>query len=412
MNDETMNFDGKIEKLPAIAPSRAALPSASKLRVALFSGNYNYVKDGANQALNKLVAFLETQGAQVRVYSPTVAEPAFPPAGTLISAPSIPVPFRTEYRIALGLPRYIKRDLDAFKPNIIHISAPDPLCRGAVKYGRKRGLVTVASVHTRFDTYLRYYRLGALERYLSTKINKVYNQCNEIFVPTPCMETTMRETGVTVPIKKWSRGVDDKLFNPAQRDLTWRKTLGFEKQDVVISFVGRLVLEKGLEQFVAAINFLRRKGLTPHVMVVGDGPARKWFQQRLPDAKFLGFLTGKELARAYASSDIFFNPSRTEAFGNVTLEAMASGVPQVCVDATGSRFLVRHAETGFLAPPDDATAMAQHLEELITNPCLRRAFSAASTARSRHFHWDNILLEVLSHYQRSLVGKAEQTNIL
>ena len=135
----------------------------SDLRIALFSGNYNYVRDGANQALNRLVGYLLRQGAQVRVYSPTVDEPAFPPTGDLISVPSIAIPGREEYRLGLSLTPSVRRDLAAFDPNVVHVAAPDIVAHRAVSWARARGIPAVASVHTRFDTYLSYYGLENLE---------------------------------------------------------------------------------------------------------------------------------------------------------------------------------------------------------------------------------------------------------
>jgi len=378
----------------------------SNVRVALFSGNYNYVRDGANQALNRLVAFLERHGATVRVYSPTVKEPAFEPQGTLISVPSVPVPFRREYRIALGLPKRIERDLDAFAPNVVHISAPDFLGQKAVAYARSRGVPVAASVHTRFENYLRDYKLGWLENYLTRKISGTYNSCDEIYVPTPCMADIMADAGVTVPIKMWTRGVETSLFRPDRRDLGWRQSLGIADTDVVISFVGRLVYEKGLGTYAETIRTLKERGLNFKVMVVGEGPAKQWFQDRMPEALFLGFMNGEDLARAYASSDIFLNPSSTEAFGNVTLEAMASGVPPVCADSTGSRYLVHNGENGYLVPPEDVKSYADRLESLISDRELRRRFATASIARGLSFKWDAILGEVLGHYQ-ALLAKAE-----
>jgi phosphatidylinositol alpha 1,6-mannosyltransferase len=133
----------------------------SDLRIALTSGNYNYTRDGANKALNRLVGYLLKEGAAVRVYSPVVENPAFPPTGDLIGSPSVPVPFRPEYRIPMGLGP-VRADLDAFKPNVVHVSAPEFLGHSAARYARARNLPVLGSVHTRFDTYLRYYhrRIG------------------------------------------------------------------------------------------------------------------------------------------------------------------------------------------------------------------------------------------------------------
>ena len=135
----------------------------SELRVALFSGNYNYVRDGANQALNRLVGYLLRQGVKVRVYSPTVEHPAFPPTGDLVSVPAVPIPGRSEYRLPLALSARVRRDLTEFNPNIVHISSPDIVAHRAVTWARRNRIAAVASVHTRFDTYFAYYGLQFLE---------------------------------------------------------------------------------------------------------------------------------------------------------------------------------------------------------------------------------------------------------
>ena len=134
-----------------------------ELRIALFSGNYNYVRDGANQALNRLVGYLLRQGAHVRVYSPTVENPAFPATGDLVSVPSVPIPFRSEYRLAVRLPGSVRADIAAFNPNVVHVAAPDIVAHRAVSWARNRGIPVVSSVHTRFDTYLQYYGMQFLE---------------------------------------------------------------------------------------------------------------------------------------------------------------------------------------------------------------------------------------------------------
>ena len=148
---------------PTNKPLQPPAVQASDLRVALFSGNYNYVRDGANQALNRLVGYLLRQGVKVRVYSPTVDKPAFPATGDLVDIPAIPIPGRSEYRWPLALPARVRRDLKEFNPNIVHVSSPDVVGHRAVTWARRNKVAVVASVHTRFDTYLAYYHLQALE---------------------------------------------------------------------------------------------------------------------------------------------------------------------------------------------------------------------------------------------------------
>lgn len=374
------------------------------LRVALFSGNYNYVRDGANQSLNRLVAFLERHGVPVRVYSPTIDPPAFPPTGTLISVPSVPVPRRPEYRIALGLPAKIRRDVEAFAPTLIHLSAPDLLGWGALALAERLRIPAVASFHTRFETYLRYYGLGWLEPFVIARLRRFYGRCQAVLAPSESMAAEIHAQRLSENVRIWSRGVDRALYNPDRRDLGWRRGLGIDDAEPVVAFVGRLVLEKGLEAFAGTLDALRAQGVPHRALVVGDGPERAWMQQRLPSAVFAGFQTGEALARAYASSDIFLNPSVTETFGNVTLEAMASGVPAVCADATGARSLVRHGTTGFLVPPREPDGFVAPVRQLLTEPALRADMAAASVAASADFTWDAIMLGVVDAYRDALAA--------
>src|SRR6266540_2177804 len=161
-----------------LAREAVACADLRKLRVALFSGNYNYTRDGANQALNRLVGHLLEAGAEVRVYSPTSARPAFPPTGELVSVRSIALPGRGEYRAALPLPRPVRRDIEAFAPTIIHLSAPDLLGFQAQQLGRRLGVPVVSSLHTRFETYLAYYGLGWLRAAVERYLQRFYAGCD------------------------------------------------------------------------------------------------------------------------------------------------------------------------------------------------------------------------------------------
>ena len=165
------------------------------------------------------------------------------------------------------------------------------------------------------------------------------------------MAQLLRDQRMNYDVGIWSRGIDREIFNPGARDLAWRRSLGIEDDMPVIGFVGRLVMEKGLDVFSDTIDRLARRKVRHKVLVVGDGPARDWFEKRLPDAVFAGFQAGADLGRAVASMDMLFNPSVTETFGNVTLEAMAAGLPVVAAIATGSQSLVTEGVTGRLVRP-------------------------------------------------------------
>jgi len=370
------------------------------LRIALFSGNYNYVRDGANQALNRLVAYLLRQGAQVRIYSPTTDTPAFEPVGEVVSIPSVPIPGRSEYRLGLGLSRGARRDLERFKPNLVHIAAPDIIGHRAVSWARSREIPAVASVHTRFDTYLAYYHLQWLEPAVRALMRRLYRRCDAIIVPAESTAAVLRAQRMSRDIAIWSRGVDREQFNPGRRDSDWRRSIGIADDELAVAFLGRIVMEKGLDVFSDAVDALAERGVRHHVVVIGEGPARPWFEARLPEAIFVGHQVGTDLARALASTDVFFNPSITEAFGNVTLEAMACALPVVAAVATGATTLVRDGENGLLVEPGDAQGFADALETYARDPALRRRHGEAGLAYARTMDWDSINSAVLRVYTR------------
>ena len=372
----------------------------SDLRIALFSGNYNYVRDGANQALNRLVAYLLRQGATVRVYSPTTESPAFEPAGDLISLPSVSIPGRAEYRLSTGLPSSVRADLAEFDPNIVHISSPDIAAHRAVSWARRRKIPVVASVHTRFETYLSYYNLEFFEPLIRAIMRRIYRRCDALLVPAQSTAAVLRAQRMNKLIYMWTRGVDREQFNPGRRDIEWRRSLGVADHELAVMFLGRLVLEKGLDVFAETVDLLVQRKVPHRPLVIGDGPARNWFEQHMPTGIFVGQLVGSDLARAVASSDVFLNPSVTEAFGNVTLEAMACGLPVVAAAATGATNLVRDGETGMLVEPGDVEGFAEALETYARNPDLRRQHGEAGLEYARTQDWDEINGAVLKTYLR------------
>jgi glycosyltransferase involved in cell wall biosynthesis len=379
--------------------------AGTDLRIALFSGNYNYVRDGANQALNSLMAYAIAAGANVRVYSPTTETPAFEHVGDLVSVPSWKMPGgRDEYRIGKGISAATRADLERFAPNIVQVSAPDLLGHLAARWARRNGIATIASLHTRFETYARYYHLGIIEPLLIRMQTRFYNRVDKVMVPSPSMKALLEDWGVKTPIGIWSRGIDHQRFNPARRDLTWRRSLGIADHEVALGFLGRLVLEKGLGIFADVVTELKRRGLPFRVLVVGDGPARDWFAEHVPDAVFAGFQSGDALARAVASMDVFFMPSTTETFGNVTTEAMASGLAVVAARATGSVDLVQEGVTGFLVPPTDVKAYADAIQRLIENPALRQSAGAAGHEAAKAYVWDRANQAMMDAYQALIAG--------
>lgn len=299
----------------------------------------------------------------------------------------------------------MRRDVEAFKPDLVHLSAPDLLGSAALRLGRSLKVPVVASLHTLFDTYLDYYGLGRLRPLARRQLWKFYGACDYVMAPTEAIGDELRAHNPTARVRTWARGVDPELFHPGQRNEAWRLSHGFDPDRPVIVFLGRIVMEKGLAAFAETIRMIEAAGHAPQVLVIGDGPARGWFEERLPGAVFAGFLSGEALATALASGDIFLNPSTTETFGNVNLEAMACGLAMVCADAPNTRALLRHGRNARLCV-DQPSAYAEAMTELILAPDLRRRLGAAALERSAAYRWTEILDEVVEVYAEALGARA------
>jgi phosphatidylinositol alpha 1,6-mannosyltransferase len=345
-------------------------------RVALFSGNYNYLRDGANQALNRLVRHLEHRlGAQVRVYSPTARTPAFEPEGQLVSVPSIAIPGRGEYRLALGLPKRAREDLAAFNPDVVHLSAPDLLGTAAGRWARSRSIP-----HTRFETYLEYYGLHWARGLATRRLARFYGRSDYVLVPTSQLLDEMRASRFGGRVRLWGRGVDHSLFHPERRDWLWRRGHGYKEDEPVVMFFSRLVLEKGIDTFIETVRTLRASGRLIRPLIVGEGPARARIERDLPGAVFTGYLSGPALGRAVASA----------------------GVVVVSADSPSARHLVRDGETGFLCSPTCSAAYAAAVTDLIASPARRLQVARAAHEASKVHSWDRSLDDALDTYREAL----------
>jgi phosphatidylinositol alpha 1,6-mannosyltransferase len=368
------------------------------MRVALFSGNYNYLREGANQALNRLVDHLGRAGCEVRIYSPVTNTPAFEPAGTLVPVPSVALPVRSEFRLALGLPRAIRDDVRSFAPDVVHVSTPDILNTRAQTFAKQMGVPIVASMHTLFETYLGYYRLDWLRPLAEAHLRRFYRRSDHVVAPTAALAAEMRRIRGDDRASVWSRGVDRSMFNPARRDLGWRRDVGLADDEIALLFFGRLVLEKGIGTYVEVVRRLQRRGARIRPLVVGAGPAAGEFGT-LPGAILTGHLEGTALARAIASADIMLAPSTTETFGNVVLEAISSGVPVVSADVPSARALLIEGRTGLFCPSRDVDSYVEKTTTMVNSPELRRQFGAAARRASGAYSWEAACENVVRAYQ-------------
>jgi glycosyltransferase involved in cell wall biosynthesis len=233
-------------------------------------------------------------------------------------------------------------------------------------------------------------------------LRRFYARFAHVYVPTPSMIARLEVRGFGADnLRIWERGVDLARFHPTPRGAEQRRRWGIGPQERVVLFAGRLFREKGTELLTGGLTRLMRKGPTHRVVIAGAGPREPALRAALPHAVFTGHLEQSELALAYAAADVFVYPSQTDTFGAVTLEAMASGLPVVGVDAPGTRSLVVDGETGWLSRPDPES-LGCHLDRLLRAPELGRKMGCAGLERARRYTWGRALARLSAHYDDAL----------
>ncbi|EGD73593.1 hypothetical protein PTSG_05303 [Salpingoeca rosetta] len=376
-------------------------------KILVSSGAYNNIVDGVSKTLNRLVGELQQRDFQVIVIAPTGDVPLMEHQGLLYPAYSVSVPFRPEYRLALGLDSCSRQLFEAFKPDIVHVATPDYLGHQVQRWAIEHHIPVVCSYHTRFNSYLPYYLghnqlLSSVDSALWTWMRAFYGKCQHTYPPTPSVAEELADHGVKTDLRLWPRGIDLSMFNVEARSPALREQWGAAPRTTVVLTVCRLVWEKNLQEVIEALKLMEQHNEDFVAVVVGDGPARPAMEAELPHAVFMGFLNGRNLSTAFASADVFFFPSLTETWGAVTLEAMASGLPVVVADAPGSKELVEDGKTGYIIESGKPHRWANALTELIYKPQLREELAANAlevVRKSGTLTWRHATDMLVSHYR-------------
>lgn len=246
------------------------------------------------------------------------------------------------------------------RPDVVYIATEGPLGLSALRAARRLAIPVVSGFHTNFQLYGEHYGLGLLTRAVTGYLRWFHNRSLLTLVPSQSQRVELQRRGFE-RLSLLSRGVDADLFHPARRCRELRREWGLEEQDIAVLHVGRLATEKNLQLLVNTFNALHRQYPDKHLrlIIVGDGPQEPALRQQLPDARFCGLQRGESLARHYACGDLFVFPSLSETFGNVVLEALASGLAVVAFDQAAAAQHIRHGHNGALAMPGDETAFIE-----------------------------------------------------
>eukprot|EP00522_Entomoneis_paludosa_P011424 CAMPEP_0172450406 /NCGR_PEP_ID=MMETSP1065-20121228/8754_1 /TAXON_ID=265537 /ORGANISM="Amphiprora paludosa, Strain CCMP125" /LENGTH=657 /DNA_ID=CAMNT_0013202187 /DNA_START=206 /DNA_END=2179 /DNA_ORIENTATION=+ len=322
-----------------------------------------------------------------------------------------PVPFvhdpnnpELSYQIGFNLSRSMKHKLDDFEPTLIHITVPDCTALHLVEYARRKEIPIMGTYHSNIPEYMDHYPgMGWLKPILGSFFRHQYNFLQALYVPTPFIRRHLTDTYQLDRATKlgiWGRGVDIDRFHPSHRYAAggkFRAQLGLTDDDVVLCWVGRLVPEKRVDIFCDTVRRMHAQGLRFHAIVVGAGPSEEEVKS-LPNTTFCGWMNSTQLAVAYASSDVFLFPSSVETFGNVTLEAMASGLP-VVVESGCSGHLVEQGVNGFACPAGDADAFFEATAELVRDHSKRAMCGQNSRVKAEQLEKGMVVRRMLQNYQ-------------
>ena len=302
---------------------------------------------------------------------------------------------------SLGLPDpAVERALAEFRPDVVHLASPILLGAVGLRAARRLDLPTVAVYQTDIAGFARQYGLHA-EAAVARWVGRVHRRSTRTLAPSRSSRAQLAEMGVH-DVHLWRRGVSLDLFGPDRRLPELHRRWATRQDKIVVGYVGRLAAEKQVRRLteVAKVPGVR-------LVVVGDGPERPWLERHLPDAKFTGMLRGDDLARAFASLDVFVHPGEAETFCQTVQEAQASGVPVVAPAAGGPLDLVDPGRTGLLYDPSDPRSLGRAVASLVADPALRGRLATAALAEVQGRTWAGVVDQLVTqHYGAVALGRA------
>ncbi len=369
--------------------------SLRSLRIAIVTETYPPEVNGVAMTIGRLVAGLQSRQHQVQLVRPRQGRadsPASRPNFEEVLKAGVPIPRYDALRMGLPAKQALVRLWSLKRPDIVHIVTEGPLGWSALAAAHKLKLPVSTDFHTNFHTYSKHYGIGWLRKPIAAYLRKFHNRALCTMVPTEGMRNELERLGMK-NLRVVSRGVDTALFSPGRRSSQLRGSWGAGSNDVVALYVGRIAPEKNLPVVLRAAEAMRAADPRVRLVLVGDGPDRAALQARHSAHVFAGMRTGEDLAAHFASGDVFLFPSTTETYGNVTMEAMASGLAVVAYDYAAAARHIRHEMNGLLSKFDDADAFTRLAAGLARDRERVKRLGAAARAVTEKLDWSWIVGE-------------------
>ncbi len=381
--------------------------SHNRVKIALVTETFPPEINGVAMTFGVIVRELGRRGHRVTVYRPRRDDL---PAGdadenfTEVAMPGMPIPGYPLLRLGLPARRTLRRRWSAERPDLVHVATEGPLGATAITAARELGIPVTSSFHTNFHTYTRHYGFGLLRPAVLAWLRRVHNRTRLTFAPTRALCDELAAEGFR-DLRVLSRGVDTWQFHPARRAEVLRLKWQAEPEDPVVIHAGRMAAEKNYDLLFAAFDAMRAVNPRCRFVVVGDGPLRARWQRAQPGVVFTGFIPRGELARHYATADIYVHASLSETFGNVLTEAMASGLAVAGFDYAAAREFVRHGQNGLAVPCDEPGALINAAVMLAQDPLLRAQLRLAARQAVEAQSWERVIMGFEAELLEVAVGR-------
>ncbi|HEY9029054.1 MAG TPA: glycosyltransferase family 1 protein [Burkholderiaceae bacterium] len=364
------------------------------LRIACVTETYPPEVNGVAMTVARLVQGLRARHHCVRVVRPRqAADAAAAPIDGDFLVRGVPIPRYEGLKMGLPCTGKLVRLWKRERPDVVHIATEGPLGRSALLAARALGLPVCSEFRTNFHAYSAHYGLGFMKKVILGYLRRFHNATQCTMVPTQALHDELQREGFR-DLLTVARGVDTRRFDPARRSEALRAQWGAGPDDLVVTCVGRLAPEKNLAVLLDAFDAIHRTQPRAKLVLVGDGPMRKELEARRPDAIFAGQRMGEDLAVHYASADLFLFPSITETFGNVTTEAMASGLAVVAYDYAAARRVIVDGASGALVPYDDGAAFVAAAARTAADLAHCRVLGGRARTGVMALDWDGIATQV------------------
>jgi glycosyltransferase involved in cell wall biosynthesis len=378
-----------VEDYPATRPS---------LRIAVVTETWPPEVNGVAMTLAKLVQGLSHRNHDVQLIRPRQTKTDSPMSDSSLEEVlmrGMPIPRYPELKLGLPSKKTLVKTWTLRRPDVVHIATEGPLGWSALQAAKVLKLPVTSDFRTNFQSYSKHYGVGWLRKPIVAYLRKFHNATACTMVPTRELMRTLSQNGFA-NLKVVSRGVDTKLFNISKRDTSLRSSWGATDDTKVLISVGRMAPEKNLDQVLKTYEALKVTGQAFKLVMVGDGPLKEQFHKRYPEIIFPGMLSQSNLAAYYASSDLFIFPSQTETFGNVTLEALASGIPVLAFDCAAARDWVQTGVNGWLVAENNPEGFAAQAVAIFNSKDLLDQITQSTRQQVVHLDWDQIAEQVES----------------